>query len=128
MSIRDKRLANVPYRLNPFTFCHTFNDRVRCASLTRGRNEYYYQKFIEKKVEPHTHLPNSNKEVFINQVCARPLLAIRKWKWWLRRMNRTDRDTSKLCYPMAWIDICDFNNNLRIKFNVDTCYNPIWIS
>lgn len=105
--IRDKRLARVNYKLNKFSYCRVLNDRVRCGSLTNGRNmPYRYNKYGESIIDEHLHMKEEeSKEQYINRPCFTPLLAIRKWKWWIRSIHRKDRKNTTNCHPMNWFSI-----------------------
>lgn len=104
--IRDLRLARVNYKLNRFSYCRVLNDRVRAGSLTNGRNTIYTNKYGEQKIEEHLHMiEEENKEEYINRPCSKPLLAIRRWKWWIRSIHRKDRKNPIFCHPMTWFSI-----------------------
>ena len=82
--MRDKRLARVNYKLNRFSYCRVLNDRVRCASLTRDER-YYYNR--DGYIQEHIHLQDDVLK-YDNRPCYSPLVAIRRWKWWLPELNR----------------------------------------
>lgn len=104
--IRDFRLTRVNYKLNRFSYCRVLNDRVRCGSLINGYNISYYNKYGEKKIDEHLHIREEvKKEEYINRPCCKPLLAIRRWKWWIRSIHRKDRKNPICCHPMTWFSV-----------------------
>lgn len=74
-----KYRTRVSYRLNPFTYCKLLNDRVYCAGLTRSFGMDNSYKHCEK---PKCVQENIIEHKIENIPCSKPILAIRKWKYW----------------------------------------------
>jgi len=92
--LKDKRISRANYKLNKFSYCRVLNDRVRCSSLTRS-DRFYYER--DTHTDQHIQL-QSDVVKYENRPCYPPLPAIRRWKWWLRELNRREYKNVIPCF------------------------------
>ena len=76
------------YSLSKFTYAFKLNQMVKAASLTK--KTFYVKKTKEHKRIDVKIIQNIEKEIVIvpNRPCYKPILAIRKWKIWIRFSNQ----------------------------------------